>query len=107
VQHTQQPFLFIVFEAVALAIELKEIVCFADELLHASTMPVLEDAPPQIEMATEEVAAEALADRQYGYFGISPSTCRVLPELRGSQASPSTLEGSDAIVRNASTRQRE
>jgi hypothetical protein len=70
-------------------------------------MPALEDAPPQIEMATEEVAAEALAARQYGYLGISPSTCRVLPELRGSQASPSTLEGSDAIVRNASTRQRE
>jgi hypothetical protein len=58
-------------------------------------MPALEDAPPQMEMAAEEVAAaaeevaaEALAARHYDYyFGKSPSTCRVLPELRGSQHS--------------------
>jgi hypothetical protein len=79
--------LFVVFKAVALAIELKKIVCFAGELLHASTMPALEDAPPQMEMAMEEVAAEALAARHYGYLGKNPSTCRVLPELRGSHHS--------------------
>jgi hypothetical protein len=74
VQHTQQPFLFVVFEVVALSIELKKIVCLAGELLHTSTMPALEDAPPQMEMAaekvaaTEEVAAEALAARHYEYL---------------------------------------
>jgi hypothetical protein len=42
----------------------------AGELLHTSTMPALEDAPPQMEMAaaTEEVAAEALAARHYEYL---------------------------------------
>ena len=37
--------------------------------------------------ATEEVAAEALAARHYEYLRKSPSTRRVLPELRGSQHS--------------------
>jgi TorA maturation chaperone TorD len=60
-----------------LAIELKKIVCFVGELLHTSTMPAwrMIDAPPQMEMtaekvaATEEVAAEALAAWHYEYFG--------------------------------------
>jgi hypothetical protein len=75
------------------------------------------DAPPQMEMAAEKVAAtEEVAEALLLGMSTSksPSTCRVLPDLRGSQHSafriqtrpPHLLEGSDA-VRNASTRQQE
>jgi hypothetical protein len=44
-----------------LATQSKKIVCFAGELLHASTMPALEDALQQVEMAAEKVAATKAA----------------------------------------------